>query len=116
MPLANIKVHLNTVQSKTMKKLILSAFALSLVAVTTVNAQASTATAAATVQDSKTPVKIEDLPEAVKNTLKADEYKESIPTSANLVKENGNEYYAIELKKGTETTTLKLDKEGKLVQ
>lgn len=71
------------------------------------------------VQDSviKTPVKLEELPEAVQTTLKNDTYKTWTPTAAFHVKEGASkEYYLIEVKKEQEAGSIKLDKEGKPVE
>jgi len=71
------------------------------------------------VQDSviKTPVKLEELPEAVKTTLKNDTYKTWTPTAAFHVKESATkEYFLIEVKKETEAGSIKLDKDGKPVE
>ena len=72
-----------------------------------------------TVQDSviKTPVKLEELPEAVKTTLKNDTYKTWTPTAAFHVKESATkEYFLIEVKKEAEAGSIKLDKDGKPVE
>ena len=71
------------------------------------------------VQDSviKTPVKLEELPEAVKTTLKNDTYKTWTPTAAFHVKESATkEYFLIEVKKEAEAGSIKLDKDGKPVE
>ena len=113
-----IKPYLTTI----MKKVILSAFGLFVFATVSANAQtAQTAAAAQTTtaaQDNKTPVKVEELPEAVKTVLSSDaSLKEWTPTTAFLVKEGeGKEYYAIEMQKGQEKGAIKLDKEGNQVK
>lgn len=67
-------------------------------------------------QDEKKPVKAEELPDAVKGTLAGDEYKEWKVEKAFQVKPaTGAEYYELELKKGEEAKTVKLDKDGKVV-
>ncbi len=71
------------------------------------------------VQDSvvKTPVKLEELPEAVKTTLKNDAYKAWTATGAFHVKESATkEYYLIDVKKEQEAGSIKLDKDGKPVE
>lgn len=63
------------------------------------------------VQD-KTEIKAENLPEPVKKTLAGDDYKGWEISKAYVAKE----IYEVELKKGTEAKTVKLDKDGKLVK
>ncbi|MBC3540312.1 hypothetical protein ACFSC6_02790 [Rufibacter sediminis] len=105
-----------------MKKVILSAFGLFVFATVSANAQTQTAqtaqTTTAAAQDSKTPVKVEELPEAVKTSITSDAaLKEWTPTTVFLVKDAaGKEYYSIEMKKGEEKGVIKLDKEGKQVK
>ncbi|RNI22637.1 hypothetical protein [Rufibacter latericius] len=106
-----------------MKKVILSAFGLFVFATISANAQTTTTqttqtTTATSAQDTKTPVKVEELPEAVKTSITSDAtLKEWTPTTAFLVKDaTGKEYYSIEMKKGEEKGLLKLDKEGKQVK
>lgn len=68
------------------------------------------------IQDEKKPVKVEELPDAVKAALAADDYKDWKAEKAFWVKPaSGSEYYEIELKKGEEAKTVKLDKDGKVV-
>jgi hypothetical protein len=64
-------------------------------------------------QDDKEKIKAEDLPEAVKTTLNGDEYTGWLIQSA--YKYKSKDHYEVELKKGAETKTIKLDKEGKVV-
>ena len=103
-----------------MKKFILSA---AIVALTTVafaqnsetpatQAPAQTETTAA--QDSSTSTKIElsALPDAVKTTLASDAYKAWTPTEAYLVKENGKEYYQINVTKEEEKGSVKINADG----
>lgn len=105
-----------------MKKLILSAalaFAGFAAAQASELKQVSNNIELVSVQDSviKTPVKLEELPEPVKTTLKNDTYKLWTPTAAFHVKEGAaKEYYLIEVKKEQEAGTIKLDKEGKPVE
>jgi len=115
-----------------MKKLILSAFVLAAMSMTTnVNAQeaaaATTTEIAATAdqaaaqqaqaqQDAKTKIEINALPDAVKNTLASDTYKEWTASAAwQTANEAGEVLYVVEMKKGEETTTVKVDSNGKVV-
>lgn len=90
---------------------------LALSGVVTVNANThQPAVVKAQLQDEKKEVKVEELPDAVKATLASDEYKEWQAQKAYMVKPGtGAEYYEIELKKGEEAKTVKLDKDGKVV-
>jgi len=70
-------------------------------------------------QDStqKVPVKLEELPAPVTTTLKADAYKEWIPTTAFLVTNaDKTQFYQIDVKKGTEVAFIKITKDGVVVQ
>ena len=86
---------------------------------TAVQAQASVnQTAIISVQDSviKTPVKLEELPEAVKTVLQSESYKDWTPTAAFAVKDGDKSYFQIDLKKEAEVASLKLNAEGKPVE
>lgn len=62
-------------------------------------------------QSDKVKISVEELPQAVKDSLGLS-YKEW--QIGDIYKVSGtNEYYSIELKKGTETKTVNLDKDGK---
>ncbi|MBL7713414.1 MAG: hypothetical protein JNL13_13160 [Chitinophagaceae bacterium] len=118
-----------------MKKVLFSVLALTFTAgtqvfaqdqaqVNTISAPASpvattTATAGATIatdasEDNRTAVDPANLPEAIKKTLASDQYKGWQLVSASLVK-GKTEYYELQMKKGEETTALKLDKNGNVV-
>ncbi|WP_342330434.1 hypothetical protein [Pedobacter sp. FW305-3-2-15-E-R2A2] len=103
-----------------MKKIILSAAFLAFVGLTQVKASDVKNPAIVTVkQDSvtKTPVELKDLPDAVKTTLASDKYKEWTPTAAFLVtKADKSEYFQVDAKKGEETASLKLSKEGAVIE
>ncbi|XZF13838.1 hypothetical protein ACTHGU_18810 [Chitinophagaceae bacterium MMS25-I14] len=64
--------------------------------------------------DSKTQIDPAKLPDAVKATLKGDEYKDWQITNAYEIK-GSVAYYEIELKKGDSENTVKLDKDGKKI-
>lgn len=65
------------------------------------------------VQDEKVKITENELPEAVKSTLKGEDYQE---WSVNAVYHLKNaDQYEVELTKEAETKTLKFDKDGKLV-
>lgn len=99
-----------------MKKLMLSMAFLALAGVVTVNANNKQDVAIVNMQDEKKPVKVEELPDAVKAALAGDDYKEWMAEKAYHVKPaTGTEHYEIELKKGEEVKTVKLDKDGKVV-
>ena len=70
-------------------------------------------------QDSttKTPVKLEELPDAVKTTLQSDKYKEFTPSAAYLVTAaNKQEWYLVELAKEGQTASLKVGKDGVVIE
>jgi len=70
-------------------------------------------------QDStqKVPVKLEDLPAPVTTTLKADAYKDWVPTTAFLITNaDKTQFYHIDVKKGTEVAFIKINKDGVVVQ
>ncbi|WP_129714990.1 hypothetical protein [Pedobacter sp. SYP-B3415] len=103
-----------------MKKFILSAAFLAFAGAATVSAKdVNVSTAIVAQQDSskKEPVKLEELPEPVKATLQKDPYKAWTPSAAFLVTEANNvSYYWIDVKKEQETASLKVDKDGKVIQ
>ena len=69
--------------------------------------------AALPAQDDKTKIKAEELPEAVKKSLEAAEYKGWLINTAYHVK--STDTYEVELKNGAETKSFKFDKEGKKI-
>jgi len=103
-----------------MKKIILSAAFLAVAGLTSVKAsEIKNPITAAVYQDSttKAPVELKDLPAPVQETLKADTVKDWTPTAAFLVTNaDKTSYYLINVKKGDETGSLKIDKDGKVVQ
>lgn len=66
-------------------------------------------------QPAKQQVSEADLPDGVKNTLAADQYKEFKLQSAWRITEGQNEYYVLEIANGDEKATLKLNKDGKAI-
>lgn len=112
-----------------MRKLILSAASVAVLAFAGTTVKANTLsrfeTTNVSVQDSlakdenltKTAVKLEEIPDAVKAVLKSEKVKEWTPSAAFLVKtKEGREYYQIDVAKGQEKGTLRIDKDGKAVQ
>ncbi|TCC89587.1 hypothetical protein FBD94_14015 [Pedobacter hiemivivus] len=103
-----------------MKKIILSAAFLAFAGLATVQAsEIKVPVVISAQQDSttKTPVELKDLPDAVKATLSSDKYKEWIPTAAFLVtKADKSEHYLIDVKKGEETASLKIGKDGVVIE
>ena len=101
-----------------MKKLIISALALTIISFANVQANTlKTSGTVITVTQEKVAVKPEDLPEAIKTTLSGDTYAGWQVTTAFLVtKEDNSQFYEIALKKGEETSTINLDKDGKKVE
>jgi hypothetical protein len=102
-----------------MKKMILSAAFLAFAGLTTVKASEVKSPVIAIQQDSttKVPVKLEELPDAVKTTLQSDKYKEFTPSAAYLVTAaNKSEWYLLELAKEGQTASLKIGKDGVVVE
>jgi hypothetical protein len=95
-----------------MKKVILSLLVLVFVSGSVAHA-ALTNTVVSVYQEDKVKIQEDTLPEAVKKTLKGAEYKGWTVSAAYLIK--SADQYEIELKKGAETKTVKLDKEGKVI-
>lgn len=65
-------------------------------------------------QDEKVKISNEELPEAVKTALQSESYKDWTISAAYYTK--STEQYEVELKKGEETKTVKLDKDGKVIE
>ncbi len=103
-----------------MKKIILSAAFLAVAGLTSVKAsEIKNPIKIAVYQDSttKTPVELKDLPEPVKAVLKSDQAKDLTPVAAFLVTNaDKTQYYQIDVKKGEETGSIKIDAEGKIIQ
>lgn len=70
---------------------------------------------AQTAQEQRKEVKLDELPDVVKQTLTADIFKEWVPTTAYHVTGNA-EYYHIEVKNGEEVRNIKIGTDGKVVQ
>jgi len=102
-----------------MKKLILSAAFFAIAGFTAANASdVKNKIEIVAVKDTlvKTPIKLEELPEAVKATLKTDPYKIWTPTAAFSVKDGDKSYYQVDVKKEEEVASLKFDAEGKPIE
>ena len=110
---------------KIMKKLIVSAFALTLISFASVEAQTAQKDAAQqqeattptetkkSAKEDKVAVKPEDLPEGVKKTIKSDDFTGWTVKKAFLVTEGDNkQYYELQVAKGGESARVKLDKNG----
>jgi hypothetical protein len=83
-----------------MRKIILSAAFLAFAGLTTVKANEVKSPVISIQQDSttKTPVKLDALPDAVKTTLKSDKYKDFTPSTAFLVTAaNKTEWYQVDV-------------------
>ena len=103
-----------------MKKIILSAAFLAVAGLTTVKASDIKNPVHYTVQQdstTQTPVELKDLPEPVQKTLASEPVKAWTPTAAFLVTNaDKTSYYLINVKKEQETGSLKVDKDGKIVE
>jgi hypothetical protein len=105
-----------------MKKVVIASVALFFAAISNVNASTSTTSIDVISQvkedslEKRTPVIPTELPDAVKQSLSADEYKGWTPSSAFLVAKQDNEYYEVKLtKEGSEANKVKFSKDGKKV-
>ncbi|MBX2964027.1 MAG: hypothetical protein KF687_16055 [Cyclobacteriaceae bacterium] len=100
-----------------MKKLMFPIFALLMFTFVNVNAQdvqqpeATAKQEASQVQDEKVEIKSADLPEAVKTTLAGPDYSGWAVEAAYHIK--SKDQYEVKLKKGEESKTVKLNKDGK---
>jgi hypothetical protein len=65
-------------------------------------------------QDEKVKIKSEELPEAVKKSLEAQEYKGWLINAA--YQDKKAETYEVELKNGAETKVVKFSKDGKKIE
>ena len=102
-----------------MRKIILSAAFLVMAGFTTVNASEVKTPVIVAVQDSTTqvPVELKDLPEPVQKTLQSEPVKAWTPTAAFLVTNaDKTSFYLINVKKEEETGSIKVDKDGKIVE
>lgn len=102
-----------------MKKVIfaIAAGIFSVGAVQVVNAQRITTPdtqASVSQTDEKVKIKIEELPDAVKTALEGDSYKGWSADAAYYNKTK--DIYEVDVKKGTETKTLKFNKDGSIVE
>jgi len=103
-----------------MKKFILSAAFLAVAGLTTVKANGiKNPVIVAVQQDSttKTPVEIKDLPDSVKATLASEPIKAWTPTAAFLITNaDKTSYYQVDVKKEEELKSLKIGKDGKIIE
>ena len=69
------------------------------------------------VQQEKTPVKLEELPDAVKTTLSGEPYTGWTPSEAFVIApEEGVKYYEVILKKEEEVKVVNLGEDGKVIE
>ena len=106
-----------------MKKLIVSAVALTLIsfasvqANTPINTLSSKEATFATGRQDKVAVKPENLPEGIKKTIKGEAFAGWKVTSAFLITgEDKTQYYELNVKNGSESARVKLDKDGNNVE
>ena len=102
-----------------MKKIILSAAFLALAGLTTLKANEIKTPIVTTVQDSttKVPVELKNLPDSVQKTLQSEPVKAWTPVDAFLVTNpDKSSYYLVNVKKDQEIGSLKIDKDGKIIQ
>lgn len=87
----------------------------------TINAQTTVVKVATVSQDNRVEITADQLPEAVLKTLKTDEYKDWSISKAYHVKGAGEkdmqkEHYEVVLRSNDRETTLKLDKDGNIIE
>jgi hypothetical protein len=102
-----------------MKKVLLSAITFCLLSTATVFAQEAghEQPGADVLHSMKTEVAIQELPEAVLNTLSGEEYQEWTPTTSYIVvDETETEVYAVELQKEEETKSVMFDAQGNKIE
>lgn len=103
-----------------MKKLIISAIALTVASFATVSATTflpASAIVYSQQQQEKVEVAPKDLPEAVRTALTSDTYTGwEISKAYQVTGENNNRYYQIDLTKGEETMSVNLDAEGQKIE
>jgi hypothetical protein len=101
-----------------MKKLLVMAFCLGLAfTAKTVYSSNTAVVSVAFNEDEKTAVKPEELPESIKKTLAADEYKGWAIQSAALVKTAETSHYEVSLaNEKKEIKMIKFDKDGALLK
>jgi hypothetical protein len=103
-----------------MKKIILSAAFLAMAGLTSVKANdLKIMTAISIAQDSTTkePIELKNLPDSVQKTLQSEPVKAWTPIDAFLITNpDKSSYYLINVKKDQEIGSLKIDKDGKIIQ
>lgn len=105
-----------------MKKLMISAMMMALVSVSVVSAGVRSmidmyTVSTVTMEDEKVEIKPEDLPDAVKKTLASDAYKEwTVSKAYSVTTSEGKHFFEVDLLKGEEKATVKLDKDGKVLE
>jgi len=99
-----------------MKKVIFAIVAgvMSFSAVNVASAQRVTTPVSQDQADEKVKIKVEELPDAIKNALASDSYKGWSADAAFYNKTKDN--YEVQVKKGTETKTLKFSKDGSIIE
>lgn len=112
-------LSLDYLNNTDMKKLIISAVALTLISFAPVRAfqgfVAQQQNVAGIVQE-KVAVKPENLPQGIQNVIKSDDFKGWEVTSAFLITgEDKSQYYELNVKRGKENARVKLDKDGRNV-
>lgn len=98
-----------------MKKIIIAAIALTFGGITNV-VSANTGNIEITSEDNRTPIKVEDLPEAVKKSLASTAFEGWTAVSAYLVEGVAGSHYEVTLTKEAEKKTVNFDKEGNTVK
>ncbi len=102
-----------------MKKLIISAVALTLISFSPIRASNGSVPAqqeAVSLVQDKVAIKPENLPQGIQDVIKGDDFKGWEVQSAFLITaEDKSQYYELNVKRGKENARVKLDKDGKNV-
>lgn len=100
-----------------MKKIMLSALFVAFAATATIAQPVKTVATEIVTQQEKAPIKLEELPDAVKTTLSGEQFTGWIPSEAFVVTpEEGVKYFEVTLKKGDEAKVVNLSEDGKVVE
>jgi hypothetical protein len=100
-----------------MKKIMLSALFVAFAVSATIAQPVNQVTMEVVAQQEKTPIKLEELPDAVKTTLSGEQFTDWAPTEAFVVTpEEGAKYFEVTLKKGEEVKVVNLAEDGKVIE
>ena len=100
-----------------MKKIMLSALFVAFAVSATIAQPVNEVSIEVVAQQEKTPIKLEELPDAVKTTLSGEAYTGWIPSEAFVVTpEEGSKYFEVTLKNEEEVKVVNLSEDGKVIE